>query len=102
VAAAQPFLQLMGADRRSAAAVAWGVRMAGARDAALGAGLLAATRSGGDVRRWLLAGLVSDAADATFLTQAARRGAAPLPALAGAGAALGGATAGALALRGTR
>ena len=100
VAGAQPLLQLLGTDRRSAAAVAWGVRMAGARDAALGAGVLTAGR--GDVTRWLVAGLVCDAADAAFLAQAARRGAAPLPALAGAGAALGGAAAGVLTLRAMR
>jgi hypothetical protein len=54
------------------------------------------------VTRWLVAGLVCDAADAAFLAQAARRGAAPLPALAGAGAALGGAAAGVLTLRAMR
>jgi hypothetical protein len=35
----------------------------GARDAALGAGTLAALRGGGSIRTWVLAGLLADAAD---------------------------------------
>jgi len=47
--------------------------MAGARDLALGAGTLAALRTGG-LRTWLLASLGSDVADAVVLTNAVRRG----------------------------
>src|SRR5206468_1848596 len=63
----------LGVDRLTATRVDWLVRMAGARDLALGAGTLAARRSGG-LRTWLLAALGSDVADAIVLTQAVRRG----------------------------
>ena len=63
----------LGVDSLTASRVDWLVRMAGARDLALGAGTLAAVRSGG-VRTWLLACAASDTADAVILTQAVRRG----------------------------
>ncbi len=47
--------------RRSTVAVV--VRALGIRDAVLGAGTLAATRSGQSLRPWLVAGLASDATD---------------------------------------
>jgi hypothetical protein len=63
----------LGVDSVTARRVDWLVRMTGARDLALGAGTLAATRTGG-LRTWLLAALASDAADAVILTDAIRRG----------------------------
>jgi hypothetical protein len=63
----------LGIDAITATRVEWLVRMAGARDVALGAGTVAATRTGG-LRLWLLAGLASDTADAVVLSQAVRRG----------------------------
>jgi hypothetical protein len=47
--------------------------MAGARDLALGAGTLAASRTGGQ-RTWVAAAMASDVADAVVLGQAVRRG----------------------------
>ena len=63
----------LGIDSVTARRVDWLVRMAGARDLALGAGTLAALRTGG-LRTWLLASLGSDVADAVVLTNAVRRG----------------------------
>jgi hypothetical protein len=70
----------------------------GARDAVLGAGTLAAMRSGQSLRPWLLAGLVADATDlaATALARdRLPRASAPLIfALAGGALAIGAANAG--------
>lgn len=63
----------LGIDGVTARRVEWLVRMAGARDLALGAGTLAAGRAGGQ-RTWVAAALASDAADALVLSQAIRRG----------------------------
>src|SRR5438094_817895 len=63
----------LGVDRITASRVEWLVRMAGARDLALGAGTLAARRAGGQ-RTWVLAAMASDVADALILGQAVRRG----------------------------
>ena len=63
----------LGVDSITATRVEWLVQMAGARDLALGAGTLAAGRSGGQ-RTWLLASLGSDVADALTLGNAVRRG----------------------------
>ena len=61
----------LGIDRLTSGRVDWLVRMAGARDLALGAGTLAARRTGG-LRVWLLATLGSDVADAVILADAVR------------------------------
>src|SRR3954468_20843013 len=53
----------LGIDAVTAGRVDWLVRMAGARDLALGAGTLAASKTGGQ-RSWVAAGLASDVADA--------------------------------------
>lgn len=63
----------LGVDSGTARRVDWLVRMAGARDLALGAGTLGAVWAGGS-RSWLLAGLGSDVADAVVLSAAVRRG----------------------------
>jgi hypothetical protein len=62
----------LGVDSVTASRVDWLVRMAGARDFALGAGTLAARREGG-LRTWLVASMASDVADAVVLTHAVRR-----------------------------
>ena len=63
----------LGIDGVTASRVDWLVRMAGARDVALGAGTLAAAKTGGQ-RTWVAAALASDVADAVVLTHAVRRG----------------------------
>ncbi|MFL6240462.1 MAG: hypothetical protein ACJ735_13325 [Actinomycetes bacterium] len=63
----------LGIDSVTAGRVDWLVRMAGARDLALGAGTLAAAKTGGQ-RTWLAASLASDVADAVILTGAIRSG----------------------------
>jgi hypothetical protein len=75
----------LGIDSITASRVEWLVRMAGARDLALGGGTLAARRTGG-LRTWLAACVVSDAADALILAKAVRRG--DVGAVMGGGAAL--------------
>src|SRR6059058_3062330 len=66
----------LGVDSVTSKRVDWLVRMTGARDLALGAGTLAAARTGerSGLRTWLVASLASDAADAVILTDAIRRG----------------------------
>jgi hypothetical protein len=66
--------RLLGADSATAQRVAWLTRMMAVRDAALGAGALAATRGDGPVTPWLIGGAVSDAVDALVLSQALRTG----------------------------
>jgi hypothetical protein len=63
----------LGIDRITASRVDWLVRMAGARDLALGAGTLAARRTPGQ-RLWVLASAGSDLADFLVLSNAVRRG----------------------------
>jgi hypothetical protein len=85
----------LGVDRITAGRVDWLVRMAGVRDLALGAGGLAAARTGGQ-RSWVLAGALSDAGDALILGRAVRRG--QVGRVLGSGAALSAVAAAALGL----
>jgi hypothetical protein len=90
-------LRVMGLDTATAARVSWLSRMTAARDGVLGAGTLAATScgSGGGASAWLLAGAVSDAADAAALVAALRtRRVGGVPAMAMIGAAAAAALAG--------
>ena len=66
--------RLLGADSATAKRVTWLTRMMAVRDAAIGAGGLAAARGTGSATPWLIAGAVSDAVDAIVLTQALRQG----------------------------
>jgi hypothetical protein len=66
--------RLLGADSATAKRVAWLTRMMAVRDAAIGAGGLAAVRGDGSATPWIVAGAVSDAVDAIVLTQALRQG----------------------------
>jgi len=66
--------RLLGTDSATAQRVAWLTRMMAVRDAALGAGGLAATRGDGPVTPWLIGGAVSDAVDALVIGQALRTG----------------------------
>jgi len=66
--------RLLGADSATAKRVSWLTRMMAVRDAAIGAGGLAAARGTGSPGPWLIAGAVSDAVDAIVLTQALRQG----------------------------
>jgi peptide-methionine (R)-S-oxide reductase len=70
--------QLLGVDAAARARTSWAVQMVGAREVALGAGVLAAQRSGG-ARPWLLAGSACDVVDAVVIGAAARRGAVDRP-----------------------
>jgi hypothetical protein len=84
-------LRLLGHDSATAGRLAWLTRLAGVRDIALGAGLIAALARGDDGRDWLWAGALADAADAVvFAVAGARRELAPVPAAASALAAAGG------------
>ena len=65
--------KVLGVDSGTAERMGWLGRMFGAREVALGAGLLAA--QGTDAERgWVLGGALSDAADALAFAGAARRG----------------------------
>ena len=66
--------RLLGADSATAKRVSWLTRMMAVRDAAIGAGGLAAARGTGSPGPWIIAGAVSDAVDAIVLTQALRQG----------------------------
>lgn len=66
--------RLLGADSATAKRVSWLTRMMAVRDAAIGAGGLAAARGNGSVAPWIVAGAVSDTVDAIVLTQALRQG----------------------------
>lgn len=66
--------QVLGVDAAARARTSWLVQMLGARELAMGAGLLAADRSGG-ARAWALAGSACDVLDALALQAAVRRGA---------------------------
>lgn len=95
--------RLLGTDSATAQRVVWLTRMMAVRDAALGAGALAAGRGQGPVTPWLIGGAVSDAVDAVVLAQALRTGRAKgLGARAVVPLALGAAAAGALTAVGLR
>jgi len=64
----------LGVDSATASRVAWAGSMVGARDVALGAGLVHAVRRGHDPRPWLLAQAASDAVDALAFSGAVARG----------------------------
>ena len=64
--------KLLGVDSGTASRMSWLARMFGAREVALGAGLLAA--GAGREREWLLAGALSDGVDAVAFAAAARSG----------------------------
>lgn len=64
----------LGVDSATAERVKWLSPMLGARDLALGAGLVHAARRGRDPRPWLLAAAFSDAVDALAFAGALRRG----------------------------
>ena len=66
--------RLLGVDSGTAGRMGWLGRMFGAREVALGAGLLAAERAGSSTDEWLLAGALSDGIDAVAFAEAARRG----------------------------
>ena len=66
--------QLLGVDGAARRRTSWLVQMVGARELALGAGLLVADRSGA-ARAWALAGSACDVADALVVGAAVRRGA---------------------------
>ncbi len=67
-------VRLMGLDSATAARVSWLARMTAARDGVLGAGTLASSASRSGAVGWLLAGSISDAADAAVLVSALRQG----------------------------
>jgi hypothetical protein len=66
--------RLLGADSATAKRVSWLTRMMAVRDAAIGAGGLAAARGKSSAAPWLIAGAVADTVDAVVLTQARRQG----------------------------
>ena len=68
--------QTMGVDSASAVKTAWVVQMLGAREVALGLGTLASVRSGDAraTRTWVLAGVLSDAADVAAVGAAVLKG----------------------------
>jgi len=65
--------RLLGADSATAKRVSWLTRMLAIRDAAIGAGGLAAVRGTDSAAPWILAGAISDAVDAMVLTHAVRQ-----------------------------
>ncbi|HVF03413.1 MAG TPA: hypothetical protein VNA20_01095 [Frankiaceae bacterium] len=73
--------KLLGVDSGTASRMSWLGRMFGAREIALGAGLLVAGRD--REGEWLLGAALSDAVDAVAFAEAARRGVVR-PALGGA------------------
>ena len=75
-------VRFAGVDRVTAQRTAWVARLAGARDLAIGAGLLDAMRRGQPTGGWLAAGALSDAMDAMIIGSATARG--QLTALPGA------------------
>ena len=90
----------MGVDAVTARQVGWVTAMVGARDLALGVGLVAAVRRRSDPRPWLAAAAFSDAVDAVAFSAALARGRAnPVVGAGSAGIALLGAVSGVRALR---
>jgi peptide-methionine (R)-S-oxide reductase len=67
-------IRLAGVDRVTAQRTAWVARLAGARDLAIGAGLLDAMRRGQPTGGWQAAGVLSDAMDAVIIGSATVRG----------------------------
>lgn len=67
------FPRLLGVDSGTAARMAWLGRMFGAREVALGLGLLRASGPTAE-REWLLGGAISDAVDAVAFAGALRAG----------------------------
>lgn len=81
----------LGVDSVTAAKVSWLSPMIGARDLAIGAGLVQAARRGADPVPWLLAAVLADAVDALAFSGAVRKGhAGPAGGLLSTGAAVGG------------
>jgi hypothetical protein len=66
--------RLLGVDTGTARRMSWLGRMFGAREVALGAGLLLARRAPDGERDWLLGAALSDGADAVAFLAAARQG----------------------------
>jgi hypothetical protein len=66
--------QVLGVDAGARQRTSWVVQMLGAREVALGAGVLNAERSG-EVRAWAVAGSACDVVDALVVAAAVRRGA---------------------------
>jgi hypothetical protein len=64
--------RLLGVDRGTARRATFLVRLVAAREAAIGLGALHALKTGRDVRPWLVAQAVADAADAVALAAATR------------------------------
>ena len=90
----------LGVDAGTARQVGWATSMVGARDLAIGAGLLMAVRRRSDPRPWLAAAAFSDAADAVAFSSAVARGRAnALSGLGSAAVAVLGVVAGARAYR---
>lgn len=84
-------LRITGIDRLTATHLAWVARLAGIRDLALGAGLLAALTTNRDTTTWLWAGMIADAANVSvFATSTARGHLPPVLGTAMTTAALGG------------
>jgi hypothetical protein len=67
-------VRLLGLDSATAARVTWLARMTAARDGVVGAGTVASSVRRSGAVGWLLAGAVSDAADAAVLVSALRQG----------------------------
>lgn len=66
---------MVGGDRSAARRTPWLPRMLGVREVVLGAATLTANRAGADVRPWLLALSLVDAAEMLVVLQAVRGGA---------------------------
>ena len=66
--------QVLGVDAAARARTSWLVQMLGVREVAMGAGVLAADRSGA-ARAWAVAGSACDVVDALAVGAAVRRGA---------------------------
>ncbi len=67
-------VRLLGLDTATATRITWLARMTAARDTVLGAGTIASARRGPGAASWLVAGAVSDAADAAVIVAALREG----------------------------
>jgi hypothetical protein len=90
----------LGVDSVTARKVGWLSPMVGARDLALGAGLVQAARRGSDPRPWLLAAVFADAVDALAFGSATRQGQVGVPGgVVCTGVALGGVLGGLASLR---
>jgi hypothetical protein len=76
LATARPTMlpRMLGSDTGTAQRAAWIVRMFAAREAALGAGTVAALRDGRNPGPWLYAQAAGDVGDALALVAAVRRG----------------------------